>query len=123
LYTQDPGTYISGSADASQNAFHGFISKDGVVTWTPVLPADAARDFKNVITAILKSEQIKASADLSATIENVSKNISARTESVEKLRYSLYVLSILAINGHIKEDKVETLFIKAVEAFSDKSTP
>ena len=54
--------------------------------------------IKDIISLLLQSDELEASAELSATFENMAKSIANRTENVEMLRYSLYTLSLLAIN-------------------------
>ena len=118
-YTDGNGTYFTGASDASQNTFHAFV--DGQkVTWTPHLPADAVREFKDAVSLIISSEKVGASGEVTAILENLAKSIANRTEKVEMLRYSLYSLSLLAINEDINNNEIKELFEKIIIAFGDQ---
>lgn len=116
----DLGTYFTGASDGSQNTFHAFVL-NGKVIWTPHLPADAVREFKDIISLLLQSDELEASAELSATFENMAKSIANRTENVEMLRYSLYTLSLLAINEDLTKAETINLFNKVIDTFGNQS--
>lgn len=116
-FTDEKGTYLTGASDASKNTFHAFV-KDGKVIWTPHLPADATREFTRTLDLIANSKKLNGDGTLNIALNNLTKATHARTEKVELLRYSLYTLSILAINENLSETQVESMYKAAIAAYS-----